>query len=181
MIARLGDFLRLTLEHSGAQMSTIRAELEAIRTYVEIEKVRFEDSLTLELDIDPETLDAIVPAFLWQPVLENAIHHGVATSEHNGRICIRARAHNGTLVMEVRDNGRGLVDGGNGQSREGIGLTNTRAILLELYGSAHRFEVANAPGGGVIASFVIPYTKSAPGPDNDGSNGRWSHHGDGGG
>jgi LytS/YehU family sensor histidine kinase len=181
MIARLGDYLRLTLEHSGAQMSTVRAEIDAIRAYIDIEKVRFQDCLELELEIEPEALDAVVPAFLWQPILENAIHHGVATSGRGGRICIRARGTNGTLVMEVWDNGRGLASGEDGTMREGIGLSNTRAILKELYGSAHHFDVTNAPGGGVLASLVIPFTRGAPSAETYGSNGKRSPESHGGG
>jgi sensor histidine kinase YesM len=162
MIARLGDFLRITLEKSGEQMVTLRSELESLQSYFEIERVRFREQLELKLDVEPVALDAQVPSFLWQPVLENAIRHGIATSETQGRIIVRARRNNGTLLLEVEDNGMGLpLNPPQAHGiREGIGLANTRAILQHIYGSHHRFHVAPSPDGGAIATLEIPFTTS---------------------
>jgi two-component system LytT family sensor kinase len=163
MIARLGDFLRITLEKSGAQMVTLKSEIESLQSYFEIERVRFSEQLELILDIEPRTLDAQVPSFLWQPILENAIRHGIATSERQGRITFRARQNNGTLLLEVEDNGTGLPlnPQQSQEMKEGIGLANTRAILQHIYGSHHRFHVAPSPNGGAIATLEIPFAASS--------------------
>jgi two-component system, LytTR family, sensor kinase len=166
MIARLGDFLRLTLQNSGQQMVTLQKDLESMRCYFEIERTRFQEALTMQMEIEPQTLDALVPSFLWQPIVENSIRHGIATSNRPGRIIVRARLREGTLQLEVEDNGRGLAEGGViPRYKEGVGLANTRAILQHIYGSAHRLELANASGGGVVVMLEIPF-KTMP---NDGN------------
>jgi two-component system, LytTR family, sensor kinase len=171
MIARLGDFLRFTLQNSGQQMVTLQKDLESMRSYFEIERTRFQEALTMQLEIEPETLDALVPSFLWQPIVENSIRHGIATSTRRGRIIIRARRLDGTLRLEVEDNGTGLGDGGvSPRYKEGIGLANTRAILHHIYGSAHRLDLAGAPGGGVVVTMEIPFrTMQNDGHNNGGS------------
>ena len=130
-----------------------------MQSYFEIERVRFREQVELKLDIEPSTLDAQVPSFLWQPVLENAIRHGIATSETQGRIIFRAKRNNGTLLLEVEDNGTGLPlhPHHSHEMREGIGLANTRAILQHIYGSHHRFHVASSSSGGAIATLEIPF------------------------
>ncbi len=158
MIARLGDFLRFTLQNSGRQMVTLQKDLESMQSYFEIERTRFREALLMQTEVEPQTLDALVPSFLWQPIVENSIRHGIATSARRGRIIIRAKRHNGTLRLEVEDNGNGLADGGTSpRYKEGIGLANTRAILQHIYGPAHRLELANAPGGGVVVTLEIPF------------------------
>jgi two-component system, LytTR family, sensor kinase len=171
MIARLGDFLRFTLENSGEQMVTLQKDLESMQCYFEIERTRFQEALTMQMEIEPETLDALVPSFLWQPIVENSIHHGIATSVRRGRIIVRAKRCNGTLKLQVEDNGTGLSNNGTGpRYKEGIGLANTRAILHHIYGPAHRLDLANAPGGGVIVTLEIPFrTQSIPEPSHGGS------------
>ena len=166
MIARLGDFLRLTLENSGAHEVTLRKELEFLKCYLEIERVRFQDRLTTHMDIEAHALDAPVPNLILQPIVENALRHGVAPRSAPGRIEISAKRDNGSLRIQVRDNGPGLsaIPKPNGRSREGLGLANTRARLHQLYGSAHRFELANAPGGGLLVTLEIPASTAAPRP-----------------
>ncbi|HEV3470770.1 MAG TPA: histidine kinase [Pyrinomonadaceae bacterium] len=158
MIARLGDFLRLTLENSGAQEVSLQKELEFLKCYLEIERVRFRDRLTTRLDIDPQSLDTPVPNLILQPIVENALRHGVAPRSGPGRIEISAKRDNGSLRIEVRDNGPGLpaITKPNGRFREGLGLANTRARLAQLYGGSHRLEVANAPEGGLVVTLEIP-------------------------
>jgi two-component system, LytTR family, sensor kinase len=171
MIARLGDFLRFTLQNSGKQMVTLQKDLESMRCYFDIERTRFQEALTMQMEIDPQTLDALVPSFLWQPIVENSIRHGIATSTRRGRIIIRANRHDTTLRLEVEDNGTGLADGGTSpRFKEGIGLANTRAILKHIYGPAHRLELANAPGGGVVVTMEIPFrTMQNEGHEHGGS------------
>ena len=165
MIARLGDFLRLTLENSGTQEVTLQQELEFLKCYLEIERIRFQDRLTTHLDIDPRTLDAPVPNLILQPIVENAIRHGIAARSAPGRIEIQAKRNNGCLRIEVKDNGPGLSPNHSGNARMkdgGLGLANTRARLAQLYGAAHRFELANAPEGGLVVTLEIPADTARP-------------------
>jgi sensor histidine kinase YesM len=164
MIARLGDFLRLTLENSGAQQVSLQKELEFLTCYLEIERVRFQDRLTTSVEVDTAALDAPVPNLILQPIVENALRHGIAQTRGPGRVEISAKRENDSLRIRVRDNGPGLIaitrpDDG---LKEGLGLSNTRARLEQLYGAAHRFELENAPGGGLIVTLEIPAAKGAP-------------------
>ncbi len=156
MLARLGDFLRLTLENSGAQTIALQEELEFLRRYLEIEQVRFQDRLTVGFAIDAETLAAQVPNMILQPIIENAIRHGIVERIAEGHIEITARRENDKLLLQVKDNGAGLQSPAisNGQ---GLGLSNTRARLQQIYGAAHRFELENASEGGTIARLEIPF------------------------
>jgi LytS/YehU family sensor histidine kinase len=159
MIARLGDFLRLTLENPGAQEVTLQEELEFLRCYLEIEQVRFQDRLTVRMDVEPETLDARVPNLILQPIVENAIRHGIVARIAPGRIEIRASRGDGTLQLQVKDNGPGLSSSQDsaGKLRGGLGLANTRARLEQLYGPSHRFDLSDAAGGGLQVTLEIPF------------------------
>jgi len=163
MIARLGDFLRLTLENSGAQEVSLQKELEFLKCYLEIERVRFRDRLTTRLDIEPRALDAAVPNLILQPIVENAIRHGVAPRSAPGHVEISAKRGERALRIQVRDNGPGLsaITAPDEGFREGLGLTNTRARLARLYGAAHRFELEDAPGGGLLVTLEIPAADDA--------------------
>ena len=158
MIARLGDFLRLTLENSGTQEVTLQREMEFLRCYLEIEHIRFQDRMTTHVDVEPSALDAQVPNLILQPIVENAIRHGIAPRSTPGRIEIRAEHKNSVLRIQVRDNGPGLPVNRSSVHlfKEGLGLANTRARLEQLYGAAHRFELANDPEGGLVVTLEIP-------------------------
>jgi sensor histidine kinase YesM len=158
MIARLGDFLRLTLENSGAAEVSLQKELEFLTCYLEIERVRFQDRLTTSVEVEPSALDSPVPNLILQPIVENALRHGVAQSSAPGRVEISAKRENGSLRIRVRDNGPGLnrVTGSREAFKEGVGLSNTRARLEQLYGESHRFEMSDAPDGGLLVTMVIP-------------------------
>ena len=158
MIARLSELLRLTLENAGTQEVSLRQELAFLERYLEIEQTRFHDRLTVAMDIDPEVLDARVPNLILQPLVENAIRHGIAPRPTPGRVEIAATHENGTLALQVRDNGPGLPSG-DGQPREGVGLKNTRARLAQLYGPHHRFHLHNAPEGGLHITLEIPLAR----------------------
>jgi two-component system, LytTR family, sensor kinase len=164
MIARLGDFLRLTLENSGAQQVSLQKELEFLTCYLEIERVRFQDRLTTSVEVDTAALDAPVPNLILQPIVENALRHGIAQTRGPGRVEISAKRENGSLRIRVRDNGPGLatITRPDDGLKEGLGLSNTRARLEQLYGAAHRFELENAPGGGLIVTLEIPTAQGAP-------------------
>ncbi len=159
LIVRLSDLLRLTLEHAGEQVVPLQKELELLEQYLEIQRTRFQDRLTVRMDIDPETLDARVPCLILQPLVENAVRHGIAPLSRPGRIEIRAHRQNGTLRLEVCDDGVGLKAGEG--PLQGIGLGNTRARLAQLYGSSQALRMTNAPTGGLVVSVDIPFSSGA--------------------
>jgi LytS/YehU family sensor histidine kinase len=160
MIARLGELLRTTLENVGTQEIPLRQELEFIQPYLEIEKARLGDRLHVEMHIDPEAMDAAVPNLVLQPIVENAIRHGIAPYAEKGRIDIRAHRENGILRMEVEDNGPGLSLEQQVNFRPGVGITNTRARLQQLYGPDHQFEMKNGASRGFTVTLVIPARES---------------------
>jgi two-component system, LytTR family, sensor kinase len=158
MIARLGDFLRLTLRNSGTQEVTMQQELEFLKCYLDIERIRFQDRLTVEINVQPEATTAKVPNLILQPVVENAIRHGIVTHNEPGRIEISAHCINGWLEMKVTDNGPGLARTKDGvvDITEGVGIKNTRSRLQQLYGETYKFELADAAGGGLEVRVRIP-------------------------
>jgi sensor histidine kinase YesM len=160
MIARLSDLLRLSLDNLGEQEVPLKHELEFLERYLEIEQIRFGDRLTVEMAIEPEALDAMVPNLILQPMVENAIRHGIAPRSVPGRIEIRAKRENNQLQLSVRDDGAGLPDGKSTALKEGVGLTNTKARLQQLYGAASRFDLLNAEGGGLVVALSIPWRMS---------------------
>jgi len=159
MITRLSDLLRYALEGTSEQEVPLKQELAFLERYLEIEKTRFGDRLTVRMEIAPDALGAFVPNLVLQPLVENAIRHGIEPRARPGRIELRAGCENGKLKLEVRDNGVGLS--ANRGWKEGIGLSNTRARLQHLYGEGHRFEFDNAPDGGLIVRLELPLRSSA--------------------
>ena len=164
MVMRLGDLLRTALETSDSQEVTLREELAFLQRYLDIEKIRFGDRLAVTLEISPDTLYAQVPNLILQPLVENAIRHGIEPHARPGRIELRAHRQADTLALEVCDNGGGLRD--HAPAKEGVGLSNTRARLRELYGNAHHFELGSIPGSGLRVHLTIPFRVE----DNDHEN-----------
>lgn len=158
MIARLGDFLRLTLENNGAQEVLLREELDFLKCYLDIEGIRFYDRLTVRLEIEPQTLSARVPNLILQPIVENAIRHGIAPRSVPGLIEIKSAREGERLRLEVRDDGPGLpLEVGSGRlGRRGIGLSNTQNRLRQLYGQDASLEMANDARGGLCVTLEIP-------------------------
>jgi two-component system LytT family sensor kinase len=156
MITRLGRLLRLSLDNAGHQVVPLRQEIDFLRVYLDIEQVRFQDRLQIVWDVAPDTLEAAVPTLLWQPVLENAIRHGVTPLAGLGRVVIASRREGDELVLEIRDNGTGLPAGR--APREGVGLRNIRERVYQLYGLRARFSLTPAPGGGTVAGLRLPFT-----------------------
>ncbi len=159
MIARLGDFLRLTLEHSERQFVTLKEEIEFARCYLEIEQERFSDRLQIEFDVAAESLTAEIPHLILQPLVENAIQHAIAPRAAHGSIKISAKRSGDTIRIEIADSGEGIksknaVVSNNGQ---GVGLANVRGRLKQLYGANHKFELNNNPAGGLTAVLEIPF------------------------
>jgi sensor histidine kinase YesM len=161
MITRLSDLLRLTLENVGAQETPLRQELEFLERYLEIEQTRFRDRLQVKMEIEPETLDALVPNLILQPLVENAVRHGIAPRSAPGLIEISARRNENRLELQVGDNGAGIPADKREQIKEGVGLANTRARLEQLYGADYRFELNNRDEGGFVARLIIPF-RAAP-------------------
>lgn len=155
MIARLSDLLRYALESTDAQEVSLEQELAFLERYLEIEQTRFGDRLVVRKLIDPNALDARVPNLILQPLLENAIRHGIEPHARQGQITLLAKRTARKLCLEVRDNGAGLKKKEIAME-EGVGLSNTRARLQELYGSEYRLEFKNAVDGGFIVSMEIP-------------------------
>jgi LytS/YehU family sensor histidine kinase len=154
MLTRLGVLLRSSFTEADRERVPLRRELELLESYVDIMRARFHGRLTFELNVDPATLDALVPRFILQPLVENAIKHGVEPREEGGRVTVTARRESGSVDLEVRDNGDGLA----GAIREGTGVRNTRERLLHLYGpDRQEFALTPAPGGGTIALVVVPF------------------------
>jgi two-component system, LytTR family, sensor kinase len=153
MILQLSDFLRVTLNNTGRPDVTLREELDFLERYLAIEKTRFQDRLSTRFRIRTEVLDARVPNLLLQPLVENAIRHGIAKDRRAGRVEVSATHEKGRLLLRVTDDGPGAPPG---RVIEGIGLTNTRDRLRHLYGDACSLEYGNAPGGGFRVSLSLP-------------------------
>ena len=139
-LVRLSDLLRLTLERLGQQEVTLEAELDFLRMYLEIERTRFADRLIVRFDIQPEASEVLVPTLLLQPLVENAIKHGVARKSGPGHIDVTARREHDKLLMEVRDDGVGLSEDSLTALQKGIGVSTTHARLKHLFGADYRFE-----------------------------------------
>lgn len=155
LIHQLSALLRMTLDSTRVHEVTVRQELDFLTRYLEIQRARFSDRLQVGIAIEPAALDARIPNLLLQPLVENAIVHGVAAKAGPGRVDILGRVESGRLHLEVRDDGPGLRADGDRQ-REGIGLTNTRERLAKLYGGQGHFTLHSAPGAGVSVRIVLP-------------------------
>ncbi|MGH7507342.1 MAG: sensor histidine kinase, partial [Longimicrobiales bacterium] len=156
MLTRLSDLLRLALENAD-QVVPLAEELAFLEPYLEIEQVRFRDRLDVIQDVPAEVLDAEVPSLLLQPIVENAVRHGIARCTGPGTIEIRALTADGRLVIEVRDSGPGFAASAADSEGHGVGIANTRARLEQLYGPEHRLELVNGTRGGAIVRVVIPF------------------------
>jgi len=156
MLARLSDLLRLTLDRIRTQQLQLKEELDFIEKYLEIERTRFGDRLRVVFDIDPTVLDAAVPSLVLQPLVENALRHGIGPKVGGGRIDIVAKREGDNLRLVVRDDGYGVPADELDALNEGVGVSNTRSRLQHIYGARHRFEFRTPPGGGLEVTVVIP-------------------------
>ncbi len=161
VVAGLGELLRRALEHRQEAMETLELELEFLRRYFEIERVRFQDRLQIEYDIAPDCLPAKVPSLLLQPLAENAMKHGISRDATARLLRVTARRERSQLVLSVYNDGPALprdelIDG------PGIGVQNTRARLHMLYGDDARFELRDHPPRGVLARITLPFNPASP-------------------
>jgi signal transduction histidine kinase len=171
MLVGLSDLLRQTLDNSGKQEVRLSEELEWLELYLKLQQMRFSDRLQTRIDAAPETLDALVPNLITQPLVENAIRHGLTPRAVPGTVSLTARRNGAWLELRVCDDGAGLPDGWRLAEDQGVGLGNTTARLRQLYGTDFQFDVRNREGGGVEAKLSIPLQKEFS-FDNDGQNRR---------
>jgi sensor histidine kinase YesM len=157
MVSRLSDLLRLSLENDRQTLS-LREELEFLERYLEIEQVRFKDRLTVKVDVDPAAYDAEVPSLMLQPIVENAVKYGFSQTIGPGEISVECRVNGDTVEIEVSDTGPGLPEGRAQSGGTGVGLTNTRARLEQLYGGNYTLELVNRPGGGAQVRVRFPFS-----------------------
>ena len=155
MVAGLSELLRLSLRTAGEQEVPLSRELEMLEHYLRIQQVRFGDRLAVSIGIDPAARDALVPHFILQPLVENAIRHGIAPRAAPGHVQITASIADAMLRLRVRDDGVGVPFGA--AVADGVGLANTRSRLLSLYGPRHHFTAAGDAAGGFLVEIEIPY------------------------
>jgi two-component system LytT family sensor kinase len=174
MVTRLSELLRASLDSPHAQEATLRDELRLLERFLDIEQVRFSDRLQVEIVAPEELLDLDVPTLIFQPLVENAIRHGIEPLESHGQIRVSARRDQDRLVLAVEDNGPGFNPAVSSTSRRvGIGLSNTRSRLRHLYGDEQSLELIPRPGGGTEVRVTVPARKrdgappdlEAPAPD----------------
>jgi two-component system sensor histidine kinase AlgZ len=161
MIARLGDLLRLTLDNADAEQVALRAELEGLEAYLGIEQARMGPRFQALTDVDPEVLDARVPLFLLQPVVEEAIRHTLADQQNPGRVTVRARCLNGVLRLQVDAEALGLVGYQPKLSGNGNGLTHTQARLRQIYGNQFSLKAGNGTPGRYRIVIQMPFEEMA--------------------
>lgn len=169
MVVKLSELLRLALDNTDAHVVPLEQEIEFLKRYLEIEQTRFRDRLTVQLQMGSGTLKAEVPNLVLQPLVENAIRHGIEKHARPGKIFLRALREGDELILEVEDNGSGIPPGG--LKREGIGIANTRTRLQQLYGAAQEFSLLNAPSGGFLARVRLPFrpfgSLASAGPESE--------------
>ena len=164
MLSRLSSFLRYTLANEPTAHVSIAQEMDTLRLYLDIEKMRFEDRLRPKFDIDPAVEKAVVPSLLLQPLVENAIKYAVTPQEDGAEICVTARLVGDRVLLGVSDTGPGLMPSHSRPSLStGVGIANIRERLVQAYGPDHRFDVKAMPTGGVGVEIEIPFQRETPG------------------
>lgn len=161
MIARLSELLRYSLEMNDVKEVPLKQELRFIEGYLEIQAIRFPDMLNVSYHVEPETREAMVPNLILQPVVENAIKHGVSNLRHGGEIVVEARRQGQRLVLRVSDNGPGIAPTNGLSKRQGVGIQNTRDRLEGLYGDDAAFRLIPREPSGLTAEISVPYHTTA--------------------
>lgn len=157
MLSRLSSFLRFTLINEASAMVTIKQEIDTLKLYLEIEKMRFEERLRSRFELDPAASDGLVPSLLLQPLVENAVKYAVTPKEEGADITISAERIGDRLRLIVADTGPGIQPDRSDIISTGVGMVNTRERLSQAYGEDHRFDVVTRPGGGFQVTIEIPY------------------------
>jgi two-component system LytT family sensor kinase len=159
MLARLGDLLRAALRRNNSAETTVSEEMALVHDYLAVEKMRFGDRLTILVDATPESEQALIPSFLLQPLVENAIIHGLRGISQVGTIAMRSAIEGDRLVLTIADNGVGIPDEPRDQGRRGIGLSSTRERLAKIFAEDHRFVIRKLDEGGTEVLIAIPYRR----------------------
>jgi|UniRef100_UPI0040499A2F two-component system, LytTR family, sensor kinase len=157
LLSRLSALLRISLDQTRSPEVTLQQEVDFLERYLEIQQARFSDRLSVTVDIPIELRTARIPNLMLQPIVENAILHGVAPKSGPGHVHVSGRKEGDDLCLEVRDDGPGVVNTGRGRVREGIGLANTRERLAKLYGPAGRLTLTSVASRGVTVLIALPY------------------------
>jgi sensor histidine kinase YesM len=157
MLTRLSDLLRITLKKTDRQVGSLREELDALNLYLGIQRERYRERLAVQLDVEPAALTAEVPCLLLQPIVENALQHGIEPLASGGTLRIAAVCDGGQLVITVSDNGPGPPDDLDLERGSGIGLRNTRTRLERLYGARQKFTIARGCEGGTEVRIMLPF------------------------
>ena len=168
IITRLSDLLRLAFEKSDRQEVPLQDEVEALEIYLDIMRARYQDRLAVDMSIDPEARDALVPVLILQPLVENAIKHGVDPRPDGGRVSVSAQRKDGTIRLEVSDDGPGAEETADQLLRKGFGLSSTVERLQQLYGQAQTATLHNGPAGGFSVTLDFPYRPAAQEPQSAG-------------
>jgi signal transduction histidine kinase len=158
MLDMLADLLRRSLQDSAVQVVPLHHEMEFVSCYLDIELVRFSNRLKVVIDIPPDVKEALVPHLILQPLVENAIRHGIGPKLGPGTVCIRARREEGTLILQVSDDGVGPGTRRTKMAAKGIGLANTRSRLDQLFGSKAQMECGPVPDGGYQVTLQFPFS-----------------------
>ncbi len=158
MVTRLSSFLRYSLDSDPMARVTLSQEVDALQLYLDIEKVRFEERLRFEVEMDEASRSGLIPSLLLQPLVENSIKYAISANEDGGTIGVSAKVFADELLIELTDDGPGLPENYHLRvSSSGVGISNTRDRLRELFGKNQSFQVANRKSGGVRISIRIPY------------------------
>jgi LytS/YehU family sensor histidine kinase len=157
MLIGLSDLLRMSLDNVGKQEIPLRDEMEFLEGYLDIQQIRFRERLTVNVKADPELLDALIPNMITQPLVENAIKHGIAPHSAPGKIEVRVDRQGENVRVHIFNDGQGLPKNGAAFPARGVGLSNTRSRLEVLYGLEHTFHIEALPQGGVLATIIFPY------------------------
>ncbi len=153
----LSDLLRYVLDDSARQEVSLKREIEFVERYLAMEKVRFQDRLQVRTEIEPDTLDALVPNLVLQPIVENAIRHGIESQAGPTTVSVRASRERGVLRLSVSDDGPGFRGTAETRKSPGVGLNNTRIRLAQLYGDSATLDMANAPPSGALVTITLPF------------------------
>ncbi|MGX5172653.1 sensor histidine kinase [Aliikangiella sp. IMCC44653] len=158
MVTRLSNFLRYSLDNDPMQKVTLEQEVTTLKLYLGIEKVRFENRLSLEFNLEPEAEKALIPSLILQPLVENSIKYAIAKNENGGKIILNAKVFANELLLELQDDGPGItLKDGELPCGRGVGVRNTRERLNEIYNSKHSFTIANIQPHGLQVSIRLPY------------------------
>ena len=162
MVTRLSNFLRYSLDNDPMQKVTLDQEITTLKLYLGIEKVRFEDRLQIDFDIEADAEKALIPSLILQPLVENSIKYAIAKSETGGTISLRAKVFANELLLELKDDGPGVeLNNGELPNGRGVGVRNTRERLTELYDDKHSFTISNLQPCGLQISIRLPYEVAA--------------------